>query len=1086
MGYSCPFCGLDVPMSGTTPPERCPRCERELPFTGIPAGAAPATRGPASPPELTGRVIGGCRVLGLIGAGGMGSVYRARQLRLERTVALKVLLPELAAATEFRRRFEREGQALAALRHPGIVTVFDAGADGDLLYLVMELVSGSSLRRALCDARGLPQRLPAGRTAPILRQLGEALAYVHQAGIVHRDLKPENILVDEHGRVRLTDFGLARVPAPAGATRLTAASAVMGTFDYMSPEQRDSTRGVDHRTDLYALGVMAYEMLTARTPVGRWDPPSVLAGSPASLDTLVTRCLESDPDRRYADAEAFLGDLGRVEQEIAGSLGTAGAGIPVGAAPADSPVGGGSTGQGRSQDFGSPGTAGSGGSARVAGTGTGGGSGGGASPPTIHADTGATNVPGGDAVPASATPGNVAEPPAGGPTVAREAGRALGFGVGTFAWFLAVTGLAHWEFPGWLWTLTGLAGMGITLEQAAIGLVRGRESGGRLVGLDRCVLGTLLALGFPTAFLVTEVSGLPARTTAGFCVGGLATLTWGWYFVLCLLRPAERFPRLLARYRNLERLVWIFLFLLFGAVGAVLGFEGLRGGSARPLRFLIGLAVPFFYHLLVVRRGPGPEGLTLEEDAASGRRRVLHPELGAVDEFALPAGVVLRLDAGPRNVEVWRSADARLRLRGLEPATLVPEEGGLRLGGGAGEGPVRLWLPAGASLAGRGNGTWEMQMGHEWTGSLEVKGDAPIVLVHRAAGRLSFETGAGDVTLHGVKGEIHVGTTRGNVLLQEVRPERLDVWTGAGDVVVEGFDPRHGSHRIVTSEGQVRVFGIAPEASLRWRVTGGSGEATWDGSPLFTGGGAQEGRLGGGEGSLDLESGSGSVAVLTRPPQVATPTGSVGGRMRPARLDDLGRRVWLDLGEHGVTLVGVTVVAAVLNHLTSPRYAWWAWWLAAWLVLFAGHVGLSIHRWLRYRRLAALQTSKATEAGGRMAPTLILEPKTSWTAIFSFLLGVAGTGTAIVVGTLTAVLLVGGDRLGIAVSPRNAGAWLEIWSGIALSFAALPLSLGFLALRKTSLSEGLLRGRILATVGIVCGTIQAFAGFAGILVAWAD
>ncbi|MBI5368344.1 MAG: serine/threonine protein kinase, partial [Planctomycetes bacterium] len=262
-----------------------------------PAFARAATRRPIPPPLAPGEFLGPYRVLEQIGQGGMGAVYKAVQTSLDRVVALKVLPPAFAADSDFVRRFDREAKALAGLNHPNIVAVYDLGRARDLYYFAMEHVDGTSLR-----ARLARRDLDAATTLRLLPALCDALAYAHGEGVIHRDIKPENILIDRRGRVKIADFGLARIagcdaPTDAGITRT---GVVMGTLDYMAPEQRLGTRDVDQRADIYALGVVLYEMLTGELPYGRWEPPSRRSGADPRLDAVIERMLERDPSRRFA------------------------------------------------------------------------------------------------------------------------------------------------------------------------------------------------------------------------------------------------------------------------------------------------------------------------------------------------------------------------------------------------------------------------------------------------------------------------------------------------------------------------------------------------------------------------------------------------------------------------------------------------------------------------------------------------------------------------------------------------------------------------------------------------------------------
>jgi serine/threonine protein kinase len=226
-----------------------------------------------------------------LGHGGMGAVYKAVQRELDRTVAIKILPPESAGDPEFIERFRREAATLAHLDHPNIVKLFDYGQREEFAYFVMEYVDGMDLARQLAAARA-PMSAPAA--FQIVSQLCDALQHSHERGIIHRDIKPANVLITPQGHVKVADFGLARLVRENGLTRT---HATLGTPRYMAPEQMAGAAGTDHRVDIYAVGVMLYELLTGHLPVGHFDPPSekVAALNPL-IDEVVLRALSADPD----------------------------------------------------------------------------------------------------------------------------------------------------------------------------------------------------------------------------------------------------------------------------------------------------------------------------------------------------------------------------------------------------------------------------------------------------------------------------------------------------------------------------------------------------------------------------------------------------------------------------------------------------------------------------------------------------------------------------------------------------------------------------------------------------------------------
>jgi predicted Ser/Thr protein kinase len=241
-------------------------------------------------------------ILDLIGHGGMSAVFRARQPRLDRMVALKVLPKSLAATPGFAERFTREGRVLARLSHPNIVTVHDFGESGGFCFLIMEYVDGVNLRQAMRAGRFTPEQ-----ALNIIPVMCEALQYAHSQGVLHRDIKPENILLDTKGRVKIADFGIAKIlnEDGDGGMMLTQSGAKLGTAPYMAPEQIEKPGSVDHRADIYSLGVVFYEMLTGELPLGRFAAPSEKSSVSGGMDEVVFRALAKDRAMRQQSAGEF-------------------------------------------------------------------------------------------------------------------------------------------------------------------------------------------------------------------------------------------------------------------------------------------------------------------------------------------------------------------------------------------------------------------------------------------------------------------------------------------------------------------------------------------------------------------------------------------------------------------------------------------------------------------------------------------------------------------------------------------------------------------------------------------------------------
>jgi serine/threonine protein kinase len=329
---TCPTCAAPLPADATG--GACPKCLLQAGFaTG---GSAPVDRTP-TPDELAPK-FPGLVIASVLGRGGMGVVYKARHKALDRDVALKVLPASLAGDAAFADRFQREARALAKLQHPNIVAVHDFGTTDGLFWLVMEYVDGANIRQAMKAGTIGPKEALA-----IVPQICDALQYAHEHGVVHRDIKPENILLgwsgasaqgdvaertnsgdrranvareghvrlDRQCRVKVADFGLAKLMEHGESDRtLTGAGQVMGTPHYMAPEQWEHPKDVDHRADIYSLGVVFYEMLTGELPVGRFAAPSKKSDVDARIDEIVLRTLEREREARYQRADEVKTDRG--------------------------------------------------------------------------------------------------------------------------------------------------------------------------------------------------------------------------------------------------------------------------------------------------------------------------------------------------------------------------------------------------------------------------------------------------------------------------------------------------------------------------------------------------------------------------------------------------------------------------------------------------------------------------------------------------------------------------------------------------------------------------------------------------------
>jgi tRNA A-37 threonylcarbamoyl transferase component Bud32 len=317
----CPQCGAKPPAGA--PEGLCPACLLKRAMPSEPGAAdQPRLFVPPEVAELAGK-FPQLEILQLIGRGGMGAVYKARQPALDRFVALKILAPRIADSPGFAERFNREARALARLVHPNIVAVHDFGKAGDLNYLIMEYVDGSNLRQVEQAGRLAPEQALA-----IVPQICEALQFAHNEGVVHRDIKPENILLDTKGRVKITDFGIAKILGDiSDQAPLTGVKDTVGTPHYMAPEQIESPALVDHRADIFSLGVVFYEMLTGELPLGKFAPPSQRVHVDVRLDEVVLRTLEKEPARRYQQASEVKTQVETIATAPPG-------GLPVAPAPA--------------------------------------------------------------------------------------------------------------------------------------------------------------------------------------------------------------------------------------------------------------------------------------------------------------------------------------------------------------------------------------------------------------------------------------------------------------------------------------------------------------------------------------------------------------------------------------------------------------------------------------------------------------------------------------------------------------------------------------------------------------------------------
>ena len=291
----CPRCGSTLEPAAIA--GLCPKCLMARAAFATEDDTLPVTSAPAPSLEQIAMAFPELEVLELIGRGGMGEVYKARQKSLNRLVALKLLAPERVQDAAFAERFAKEAQALAALSHPNIVTIHDFGHTEGFYFLLMEFVDGVNLRQAMSAGRFTPEQALA-----IVPPVCEALQYAHDHGIVHRDIKPENLLLDKDGRVKIADFGIAKMVGTTAEPNLDAATLAIGTPRYAAPEQQSDPQHVDHRADIYSLGVVLYELLTGEAPGSKLTPPSHRVQMDVRLDEVVLRALSEKPELRWQTA----------------------------------------------------------------------------------------------------------------------------------------------------------------------------------------------------------------------------------------------------------------------------------------------------------------------------------------------------------------------------------------------------------------------------------------------------------------------------------------------------------------------------------------------------------------------------------------------------------------------------------------------------------------------------------------------------------------------------------------------------------------------------------------------------------------
>ena len=303
----CPQCGATIPEDA--PESLCPKCL--MVNLGAESSKSSTQHQEMTPPSLEelAKIFPELEIIELIGQGGMGFVFKVRQLKLDRIVALKLLPENLSRDPHFAERFNREARVLAKLNHPNIVAVFESGHRNPYYFFLMEYVDGLNLREAMQAGRFSPKE-----ALKLVPQICEALQFAHDQKVLHRDIKPENILLNEKGKIKIADFGIAKITGQSESQEitLTQTGLRMGSPHYMAPEQFENPGEIDHRADIYSLGVVFYELLTGELPIGRFDPPSFNVPMDKTIDRIVMRALEKDRERRQKSADEIKTEVDTV------------------------------------------------------------------------------------------------------------------------------------------------------------------------------------------------------------------------------------------------------------------------------------------------------------------------------------------------------------------------------------------------------------------------------------------------------------------------------------------------------------------------------------------------------------------------------------------------------------------------------------------------------------------------------------------------------------------------------------------------------------------------------------------------------